>query len=88
MLLTHLQEARSIGQSLSLYKRNAQLILGESTSHMDDMTLDIFRTEFHLKFLFGSKAAAVDSHERMAMFQRVIMTLSEHCEPTHVVDAV
>lgn len=80
MLFTHLQEARAITQNLPLYRRNADHILSDSNI-LDDLTLDMFRSEFHLKFLWGSKGATVDSEERHAKFQRVISTLSERCEP-------
>lgn len=81
MLFTHLQEARAITQNLTLYKRNAEHILSDSYT-LDDLTLDIFRSEFHLKFLWGSKGATVESEERHVKFQKVVSTLSERCEPS------
>lgn len=80
MLFSHLQEARAITQNLTLYRRNAEHILPDSNT-FDDLTLDMFRTEFHLKFLWGSKGAVADSEERHAKFQQVLSTLSERCEP-------
>ncbi|ROT62705.1 hypothetical protein C7M84_019420 [Penaeus vannamei] len=81
MLFTHLQEARAITQNLSLYKRNSEHILSDSNI-LDDLTLDMFRSEFHLKFLWGSKGATVESEERHVKFQKVVSTLSERCEPS------
>ncbi|KAK8738689.1 hypothetical protein OTU49_004010 [Cherax quadricarinatus] len=83
MLFAHLQEARAITQNLTLYRRNAEHILPDSNT-LDDLTLDMFRTEFHLKFLWGSKGAVADSEERHAKFQQVLSTLSERCEPSLV----
>ncbi|KAK7085914.1 hypothetical protein SK128_008185 [Halocaridina rubra] len=79
MLFTHLQEARAIMENLTLYRRNAEHILSDSCI-IDDLTLDMFRCEFHLKFLFGSKGATARSEERHAKFQHVITTLSDNCE--------
>ncbi|KAB7506102.1 Breast cancer anti-estrogen resistance protein 3-like protein, partial [Armadillidium nasatum] len=81
MLYSHLQEGRMFTQNLTLYKRNAELLLGDM-KHMDELTLDMFRSEFHLKFLFGSRAAFADNDQRMPKFQKVIATLSEFCEPS------
>lgn len=84
MLVSHLQEARVINQDLNLYRRNAEHILPDPTM-LDELTLDMFRTEFHLKFLWGSKGAVAGSEERHAKFQQVVGTLSERCEPTPTV---
>ncbi|XP_063848304.1 breast cancer anti-estrogen resistance protein 3 homolog isoform X7 [Scylla paramamosain] len=81
MLVSHLQEARIVNQDLNLYRRNAELILPDPNT-LDELTLDMFRTEFHLKFLWGSKGAVAGSEERHAKFQQVVGTLSERCEPT------
>ncbi|KAG7172775.1 Breast cancer anti-estrogen resistance protein 3-like [Homarus americanus] len=83
MLFSHLQETRAVTQNLTLYRRNAEHILPDSNT-LDDLTLDMFRTEFHLKFLWGSKGAVADSEERHAKFQQVVSTLSERCEPSLV----
>ncbi|RXG70798.1 Breast cancer anti-estrogen resistance protein 3-like protein [Armadillidium vulgare] len=42
MLYSHLQEGRMFTQNLTLYKRNAELLLGDM-KHMDELTLDMFR---------------------------------------------
>ncbi|XP_068208188.1 breast cancer anti-estrogen resistance protein 3 homolog isoform X3 [Palaemon carinicauda] len=80
MLFTHLQEVRAVTQTLPLYRRNADHILSDSII-VDDLTLDMFRSEFHLKFLWGSTGATGDSEGRHAKFQRFITSLSERCEP-------
>ena len=42
--------------------------------------LDIFRTEFQLRFLFGDKGALRESAERHTKFQQILNALSSHCE--------
>ncbi|KAK3883476.1 hypothetical protein Pcinc_012175, partial [Petrolisthes cinctipes] len=86
MLFSHLEDARAMTQNLTLYRRNADHILPPPTSdprHVpDELTLDMFRTEFHLKFLWGSKGALLSgSEERHAKFHEVLVKLSERCEP-------
>ncbi|XP_076064834.1 breast cancer anti-estrogen resistance protein 3 homolog isoform X6 [Oratosquilla oratoria] len=78
LFLAHLQEARNITQNLVQYRRNANQILSAVT--VEDLTLDMFRTEFHLKFLFGSKGATACRSERNPKFHRVVMTLADKCE--------
>ena len=80
MLHTHLEQGRIFNQNCDLFKTNAELIMGDSMQ-LEELTMDMFRTEFHLKFLFGSRAANADSHERMTKFQKVMQTLSLFCEP-------
>lgn len=79
MLFSHLQDARVMTQNLTLYRRNAEHILPDSNT-LDELSLDMFRTEFHLKFLWGSKGAVAGSDERHAKFQEVVGKLSERCE--------
>uniref|UniRef100_A0A6A7G3D2 SH2 domain-containing protein 3C-like n=2 Tax=Hirondellea gigas TaxID=1518452 RepID=A0A6A7G3D2_9CRUS len=79
MMLQHLQEGRTFAQNLATYRRNAELILDDPES-LEDLILDVFRTEFHLKFLFGSRGALRDSQERHAKFNQILSALSAHCE--------
>ena len=79
MLLLQLQLGRNFAQQLQLYRRNADLIL-DDPEQLEDLTLDMFRTEFQLKFLFGSRGAHRDSSERHAKFQQILKALSVHCE--------
>ena len=82
IIVKHLEEARAFGSSLALFQRNAEHLLADETIALEDLTLDTFRTEFHLKFLWGSRGAAAVAHERHAKFQSVLQTLSELCEPS------
>lgn len=43
--------------------------------------MDAFHTEFHLKFLWGSRGASVTAEERHAKFEQVLTVMSEKCEP-------
>ncbi|XP_052125340.1 SH2 domain-containing protein 3C isoform X2 [Frankliniella occidentalis] len=75
----HLEAARRLCDALPTFRRNAQIVLGDSK--VDDLLLDAFRTEFHLKFLWGSRGATVHAEERHAKFDQVLTVMSEKCEP-------
>ncbi|XP_034231464.1 LOW QUALITY PROTEIN: breast cancer anti-estrogen resistance protein 3 homolog [Thrips palmi] len=75
----HLEAARRFGDSMPTFRRNSEIVL--SDSKVDDLLLDAFRTEFHLKFLWGSRGASVDAEERHAKFDQVLTVMSEKCEP-------
>lgn len=48
---------------------------------MDDLLLDMFRTEFHLKFLWGSKGSAVNVLQRYKKFEQILNVMSAKCQP-------
>ena len=77
-LFAHMESARKFGESLPMFRRNAEIVLGDSK--VDELLLDAFRTEFHLKFLWGSRGACVAAEERHAKFEQVLSVMSEKCE--------
>lgn len=74
-LFNHLETARNYMRLMPVYQRNAEIVLGEA--RMDELTLDIFRTEFQLKFLWGSRGAFAAPHERHAKFAQVLTVMAE-----------
>jgi len=79
-LFEHLQTARKFADHQTTYRRNAEIVVGESKT--DDLLMDAFRTEFHLKFLWGSRGAGVATAHRHAKFLQVVSAMSEKCEPS------
>ncbi|GFT75537.1 breast cancer anti-estrogen resistance protein 3 homolog [Nephila pilipes] len=79
LLLTHLEIGRAITQQWPMYKRNSEIVL-EHVKY-DDLMLDMFRTEFQMKFLWGSKGCYVAAKERYSKFSQVLDVMSERCEP-------
>jgi SH2 domain-containing protein 3C len=77
-LFEHLQMARKIADHQTMYRRNAEIVLSEAKT--DDLLMDAFRTEFHLKFLWGSRGAGVAAAHRHAKFLQVVAAMSEKCE--------
>lgn len=78
LLLSHLENGRRNASSVTMYKRNSEIAL-EGTK-FDDQLLDVFHTEFHLRFLWGSRGAIVASTERFAKLDQVLNVMSERCE--------
>ncbi|XP_069674168.1 breast cancer anti-estrogen resistance protein 3 homolog isoform X3 [Periplaneta americana] len=78
-LFAHMEHARKFGESLAMFRRNAEIVLGDSK--VDELLMDAFHTEFHLKFLWGSRGACVAAEERHAKFEQVLTVMSEKCEP-------
>ncbi|XP_023218664.1 SH2 domain-containing protein 3C-like isoform X3 [Centruroides sculpturatus] len=77
MLLNHLTIGRQISQQSSSFSRNGESIL--NINH-EPLLLDIFRTEFHLKVLWGSKAANVDPVQRYEKFEQLLAIVSNRIE--------
>ncbi|XP_049288693.1 SH2 domain-containing protein 3C isoform X1 [Anopheles funestus] len=76
VLFAHLDAARSFINNISLYKKNAQTIM-QDTSRLDPLMEDAFKTEFQMKFLWGSKGALVPAEERHAKFEHVLTVMAE-----------
>ncbi|XP_028134652.1 breast cancer anti-estrogen resistance protein 3 homolog isoform X2 [Diabrotica virgifera virgifera] len=74
-LLNHMEQARKYLEMCSAYQRNAEIVLGEART--DELTIDIFRTEFQLKFLWGSRGAFANANERHTKFEQVLTVMAE-----------
>ncbi|KAJ8960759.1 hypothetical protein NQ318_020052 [Aromia moschata] len=79
-LLAHMEAARKYAELSATYRRNADIVLGDVRT--DELTLDMFRTEFQLKFLWGSRGAFAAACERHAKFEQVLTVMAEkYCAP-------
>lgn len=74
-LLAHLDTARKFLNLTLTFQRNAEIVLGDA--RMEELTLDMFRTEFHLKFLWGSKGAYATAKERHVKFEQLLRIMAE-----------
>ncbi|XP_055714027.1 SH2 domain-containing protein 3C [Phlebotomus papatasi] len=73
----HLDSARNFAKNLPTYRRNAQMILNDSSIRLDELLEDSFRTEFHMKFLWGSKGAQTPAKERHAKLEQILTLMSD-----------
>ncbi|KAK3087173.1 hypothetical protein FSP39_002571 [Pinctada imbricata] len=78
ILLTHLDTARLITAQSGLYRVNAQNVLKEN--EIDGQVTDIFRTEFHMRLLWGYKGAVVNRIDRQGKFEQLLTALSNRAE--------
>ncbi|KAK4879548.1 hypothetical protein RN001_007694 [Aquatica leii] len=75
ILLAHLECARKFLDSLPMFQRNAEIVLGEA--RMEDLTLDMFKTEFQMKFLWGTRGAFAMAVDRFIKFEQVLDVMAE-----------
>ncbi|XP_029473844.1 breast cancer anti-estrogen resistance protein 3 isoform X2 [Rhinatrema bivittatum] len=79
IMLNHLEASRLIAQNADRYRTNAERIL-EGFSPDDEMS-DVFKTEFQMRLLWGSKGAQVNQPERYQKFNQILTALSRKLEP-------
>ncbi|XP_076670326.1 breast cancer anti-estrogen resistance protein 3 homolog isoform X2 [Andrena cerasifolii] len=79
---SHLESARRMAENLTLFRRNAEIVLEGSRS--DELLSDAFRTEFHIKFLWGSRGATVAPEERHLKFTQVLDAMYDKCSSSEV----
>ncbi|KAJ6658425.1 hypothetical protein lerEdw1_020129 [Lerista edwardsae] len=79
IMLKHLATARLVAQNASVYSTNAERILEgfQPDGEMDE----IFKTEFQMRLLWGSKGAQVNQSERYEKFNQILTALSRKLEP-------
>lgn len=74
-LFNHMEAARKYLDLNSTYQRNSEIVLGEA--RIDELTLDMFKTEFLLKFLWGSRGAFANTEERHLKFEQVLTVMAD-----------
>nr|XP_020644310.1 breast cancer anti-estrogen resistance protein 3 isoform X2 [Pogona vitticeps]XP_020644311.1 breast cancer anti-estrogen resistance protein 3 isoform X2 [Pogona vitticeps] len=79
IMLKHLATARLIAQNADTYSTNAERIL--AGFQPDDEMNEIFKTEFQMRLLWGSKGAQVNQSERYEKFNQILTALSRKLEP-------
>lgn len=78
-LLAHLEAARKFLNSSAAFQRNAEIVLEEA--RMEELTLEMFRSEFQMKFLWGSRGAYAASGERHSKFEQVLNVMADkYCQ--------
>ncbi|XP_051169525.1 breast cancer anti-estrogen resistance protein 3 homolog isoform X2 [Leptopilina boulardi] len=78
----HLEASRKLTENLPLFRRNAEIALDGCRS--DELLADAFRTEFHIKFLWGSRGATVGPEERYLKFSQVLDAMFEKCAASEI----
>ncbi|KFQ27025.1 Breast cancer anti-estrogen resistance protein 3, partial [Merops nubicus] len=79
IMLKHLATARQIAQNAETYSSTAERLL-EGFQPDEEMS-EIFKTEFQMRLLWGSKGAQVNQNERYEKFSQILTALSRRLEP-------
>ncbi|XP_030352332.1 breast cancer anti-estrogen resistance protein 3 [Strigops habroptila] len=82
IMLKHLATARQIAQNAEMYSLTAERML-EGFQPDEEMS-EIFKTEFQMRLLWGSKGAQVNQNERYEKFSQILTALSRKLEPPPV----
>uniref|UniRef100_A0A3Q3LWN7 Breast cancer anti-estrogen resistance protein 3-like n=1 Tax=Mastacembelus armatus TaxID=205130 RepID=A0A3Q3LWN7_9TELE len=80
IMLRHLEAARDVARNTQTYTNNAQKIL--QGFQCDNDLLEVFKTDFHLRLLWGSRGASVNQSDRYSKFNLILTALSRKLEPT------
>ncbi|NXK87902.1 BCAR3 protein, partial [Formicarius rufipectus] len=82
IMLKHLGTARLIAQHADTYRQAAERAL--QGFQPDEELSEIFKTEFQMRLLWGSKGAQVNQSERYEKFNQILTALSRKLEPPPV----
>ncbi|XP_008072798.1 breast cancer anti-estrogen resistance protein 3 isoform X2 [Carlito syrichta] len=85
IMLNHLATARLMAEAADSYRANAERIL--AGFQPDEEMSEIFKTEFQIRLLWGSKGAQVNQTERYEKFSQILTALSRKLEPPPVKQA-
>ncbi|MBN3299553.1 SH2D3 protein, partial [Amia calva] len=79
VVMSHLEAARTIAHHGGIYRTNAETKLQGFQERPE--VLEIFRTEFQMRLLWGSRGAEGSQTERYEKFDKVLTALSNKLEP-------
>ncbi|XP_076579603.1 breast cancer anti-estrogen resistance protein 3 isoform X1 [Chaetodon auriga] len=79
IMLRHLEAARDVAHNSQSYTANAQKILQDF--QCDEELLEVFKTDFQLRLLWGSRGASVNQSDRYNKFNLILTALSRKLEP-------
>ncbi|XP_015907786.2 breast cancer anti-estrogen resistance protein 3 homolog [Parasteatoda tepidariorum] len=77
LLADHLETGRNIMQQFPLFRMNGNMSL--TNIGYDNTVLDIFRTEFHMRTLWGYRGSVVCHEDRHNIFRKVVYSLYQKC---------
>ncbi|CAH2035425.1 unnamed protein product, partial [Iphiclides podalirius] len=75
----HLDAARHFPDQVEMFKRNARTVVQEMSSlgpTLDPVLLELFRTEFHINFLWGERGALTTPNQRFARLTDILTAMA------------
>ncbi|KAG7242275.1 hypothetical protein INR49_023950 [Caranx melampygus] len=79
IMLRHLDAARHVAHNAQSYTNSAQKVL--QGFQVDEDLLEVFKTDFQLRLLWGSRGASVNQSDRYSKFNLILTALSRKLEP-------
>ncbi|XP_043914633.1 SH2 domain-containing protein 3C [Protopterus annectens] len=79
IIMAHLEAARTVAHHGGLYRTNAEMKL--QGFEPNEEVLEVFKTEFQMRLLWGSRGAEGNQVERYEKFDKVLTALSNKLEP-------
>lgn len=79
IMLRHLQAARDMAHNTESFTANAYKVL--QGFEVDKDLLEVFKTDFQLRLLWGSRGATVNQSDRYNKFNLILTALSRKLEP-------
>ncbi|XP_059197613.1 breast cancer anti-estrogen resistance protein 3 [Centropristis striata] len=79
IMLRHLESARDVARDAHSFTSNAQTLLHGFSC--DEDLLEVFKTDFQLRLLWGSRGASVNQSDRYNKFNLILTALSRKLEP-------
>ncbi|XP_021208199.1 SH2 domain-containing protein 3C [Bombyx mori] len=89
----HLEAARQFPSQIDMFKRNSRTVVQEMSSlgpTLDPRLLELFRTEFHINFLWGERGALTTPNQRFARLTDILTAMANKLasQPSGVDDIV
>ncbi|VVC89117.1 unnamed protein product [Leptidea sinapis] len=75
----HLEAARHFPEQVEMFKRNARTVVQEMSSlgpTLDPTLLELFRSEFHINFLWGERGALTTPNQRFARLTDILTAMA------------
>lgn len=69
-----------ISRDIPVFKERADDLVETGDFSEESIVEDIFRTEFHMRLLWGSNGALASSEERHGKFEKVILAMANICQ--------
>lgn len=75
----HLDAARHFPNQVDMFKRNARTVIqvmSQLGPLLDPVLLELFKTEFHINFLWGERGALTTPNQRYARLTDILTTMA------------
>ncbi|XP_077450854.1 breast cancer anti-estrogen resistance protein 3 isoform X2 [Stigmatopora argus] len=79
IMLRHLEAARHVAHNAQCYTDNAERTM--NGFQCDEDLLEVFKTDFQIRLLWGSRGASVNQSDRFSKFNLILTALSRKLEP-------